>query len=142
LLALSILWLTILPGDRPGAQEAGPSFSPEELFDRFDQDGNRRVTTAEVSEPELLFAERFDSDSDGTVTESEINVAVKDAISAQSQRDSTGYSDRGPKAIFERSAPKVGDPLPELLAYDSQGEEFPLSSLRGSYAVLVFGCLT
>jgi cytochrome oxidase Cu insertion factor (SCO1/SenC/PrrC family) len=43
---------------------------------------------------------------------------------------------------FVRQAPAVGDPLPEVTVYDSQGNEFTTSSLRGHYTVLTFGCLT
>ena len=38
--------------------------------------------------------------------------------------------------------PAVGTMLPEVTAYDDQGNEFSTASLRGSYTVLVFGCLT
>jgi cytochrome oxidase Cu insertion factor (SCO1/SenC/PrrC family) len=35
-----------------------------------------------------------------------------------------------------------GTMLPGVTAYDEQGEKFSTASLRGSYTVLVFGCLT
>lgn len=38
--------------------------------------------------------------------------------------------------------PAVGSQLPDLKAFDEFGNEFSTSSLRGSYSVLVFGCLT
>jgi hypothetical protein len=38
--------------------------------------------------------------------------------------------------------PAVGTMLPIVSAFDEQGEKFSTSSLRGSYTVLVFGCLT
>jgi cytochrome oxidase Cu insertion factor (SCO1/SenC/PrrC family) len=38
--------------------------------------------------------------------------------------------------------PAVGTKLPDVSAFDEQGEKFSTSSLRGSYTVLVFGCLT
>lgn len=43
---------------------------------------------------------------------------------------------------FDRNTPKIGEPLPNLSAFDSNGKPFKLSSLKGEYAVLVFGCLT
>jgi len=43
---------------------------------------------------------------------------------------------------FEASTPAIGDPMPDLSAYDEDGARFELSSLKGSYTVLVFGCLT
>lgn len=38
--------------------------------------------------------------------------------------------------------PAVGTMLPEVSAFDEQGEKFSTSTLKGSYTVLVFGCLT
>jgi cytochrome oxidase Cu insertion factor (SCO1/SenC/PrrC family) len=43
---------------------------------------------------------------------------------------------------FVQQAPAVGDPLPDVTVYDSQGNEVDTSSLRGHYTVLTFGCLT
>ena len=40
------------------------------------------------------------------------------------------------------SVPAVGTMLPAVTAIDEQGEEFSTATLRGSYTVLVFGCLT
>ena len=38
--------------------------------------------------------------------------------------------------------PAPGEMLPEVTVFDAAGKEFPLRSLRGKHAVLVFGCLT
>ncbi len=38
--------------------------------------------------------------------------------------------------------PEVGTSLPVVNAFDELGNDFSTSSLRGSYCVLVFGCLT
>ncbi|MBI2478470.1 MAG: hypothetical protein HYV60_07475 [Planctomycetia bacterium] len=43
---------------------------------------------------------------------------------------------------FDRQAPAVGDPLPDLSAYNAAGEAIRLGELKGNYTVLVFGCLT
>ena len=43
---------------------------------------------------------------------------------------------------FEATTPAIGDPMPDLSAYDGDGRKFELGSLKGSYTVLVFGCLT
>ncbi len=43
---------------------------------------------------------------------------------------------------FERGAPAIGATLPDIAAYDARGETLRLSTLRGKYTVLVFGCLT
>ncbi|HUG93299.1 MAG TPA: hypothetical protein VML55_20830 [Planctomycetaceae bacterium] len=43
---------------------------------------------------------------------------------------------------FERTAPDVGELLPDVAAFDADGQPLRLSSLKGSHTVLVFGCLT
>jgi len=48
----------------------------------------------------------------------------------------------GLNARFERNSPKTGSLLPDVSAYDENGKKFKLRSLKGSYTVLVFGCLT
>lgn len=54
---------------------------------------------------------------------------------AQSTRDSR--SRRGGSQI-----PEPGTILPTVNSLDEQGRDFSTASLRGSYTVLVFGCLT
>ncbi len=41
-----------------------------------------------------------------------------------------------------QQVPAPGTMLPDVNAFDEQGKEFSTASLRGSYTVLVFGCLT
>ena len=43
---------------------------------------------------------------------------------------------------FVKAAPTIGDELPDLTVYTPDGKEVKTSSLRGSYVVLTFGCLT
>ena len=43
---------------------------------------------------------------------------------------------------FEDAAPLVGDKLPDLELNDGKRQPLRLSSLKGSSAVLVLGCLT
>ena len=43
---------------------------------------------------------------------------------------------------FDRAAPQIGDPLPDVAGLDAEGHEFPLRNLKGHYTVLTFGCLT
>ena len=54
--------------------------------------------------------------------------------------------DRPPRAVvaerFENSAPQIGESLPDFQLFDAAGQPFRLSSLKGSYTVLVLGCLT
>ena len=138
-LAVCLVWVM----EPVASQQApGPAFGPEEMFERLDADRDGKVTQNEVPEREQGFIERFDHDGDGVVTRDEIVDAVKEAITRQSARDASTQRQRGPRANFERTAPKVGEALPDATGYDAEGKEFKLSRLKGSYSVLVFGCLT
>ena len=54
-----------------------------------------------------------------------------------------GQSGRsGVNSGFEKTAPGIGQPLPEVTLYRADGKQFLTSQLKGSYTVLVFGCLT
>jgi hypothetical protein len=123
-------------------ERSGTYRSPEDIFDSLDADGNGEVTSQEVPSNGQWFVERFDRDGGGVITGDEINREVKDAITRQANRDDTTIRQTGPRALFERSAPQVGTVLPEISGHNSDGEAFNLSSLKGNYSVLVFGCLT
>ena len=43
---------------------------------------------------------------------------------------------------FLKGKPAVGDVIPDLTVYTSDGKEVKTSDLRGHYTVLTFGCLT
>jgi cytochrome oxidase Cu insertion factor (SCO1/SenC/PrrC family) len=43
---------------------------------------------------------------------------------------------------FVAAKPAVGDSLPALTVYTSDGQPFKTSDLHGHYTVLTFGCLT
>lgn len=44
---------------------------------------------------------------------------------------------------FEKTAPAVGEPLPDVAVYDAGGKELRLSELlHGHYTIIVLGCLT
>ena len=51
------------------------------------------------------------------------------------------FSERG-ELVRRGGFPKVGDSLPELQVFDQHGQVVSTASLKGSYTVLVFGCLT
>ena len=51
--------------------------------------------------------------------------------------------DRSKGKAKGRSLPLEGKNLPDVTAYDADGEEFPLiQKLKGRHGVIVFGCLT
>lgn len=67
-------------------------------------------------------------------------------ISASAEEDKEAQS-RSPRFMrdsdeFAKSGLKIGDGLPNLTAYDADGKPFKLSQLKGSYSVIVLGCLT
>ena len=43
---------------------------------------------------------------------------------------------------FKRSSPGIGEAIPDVTVYTADGKKFSTSQLKGSYTVLVFGCLT
>lgn len=56
-----------------------------------------------------------------------------------------GPLNRGPSnsnGRFELRGPEVGAPLPDIQLFDENGQPVSLASIKGSYSVLVFGCLT
>ncbi len=64
---------------------------------------------------------------------------VLQASGAWAQRSRPmGNRQRGPQFRL----PQPGSRLPDLTVYDQQGKPFALKNLRGSWTVLVFGCLT
>ena len=67
-----------------------------------------------------------------------IGLLLPAAASAQRKRPSRGGGLSGNFA----KGPAVGEKLPDVAAFDVNGKPFRLSSLKGSYTVLVFGCLT
>lgn len=106
-------------GGGPGMAPGGPGARAERMFERFDTDSDGTVTKDELPDGMQQFMERFDRDGDGVVTEDEVS-----------------------GEIFQGSGPALGQPLPDITVYDAEGKEFKLSSLKGDYSVLVFGCLT
>ncbi len=106
-------------GGGPGMAPGGPGARAERMFERFDTNSDGTVTKDELPDGMQQFMERFDRNGDGMVSEDEVS---------------------GP--LFQGSGPALGQPLPDITVYDAEGKEFKLSSLKGDYSVLVFGCLT
>ncbi len=109
------------------------TLSPEDIFERLDANQDGQVTSEEVPADGLWFLERFDRDGGGVITFEEIGLEIKDAITRQANRDHNSNRPTGPRALFERTAPKLGDLLPEISAYRADGEAFNLSSLKGIF---------
>ncbi len=45
-------------------------------------------------------------------------------------------------AGFDNASPDLGELVPDIAVFDEEGTPFELRSFKGSYTVLVFGCLT
>ncbi|MBT5926724.1 MAG: hypothetical protein HOH33_08910 [Verrucomicrobia bacterium] len=43
---------------------------------------------------------------------------------------------------FDQTAPAIGDKMPTLQGFDSEGEPWNTDQLKGQHTVIVFGCLT
>jgi cytochrome oxidase Cu insertion factor (SCO1/SenC/PrrC family) len=67
---------------------------------------------------------------------------LEEQLPRQDQQPREGLTREGVRRSFDSSAPKLGQPLPDVRGYLSDGSEFPLSNLKGQYSVVVFGCLT
>ena len=65
----------------------------------------------------------------------------KSKVEKKSKAKSTSPRDQVKNRFASRS-PQIGQPLPDVSAYDADGKQFKLSSLKGQYTVMVFGCLT
>jgi len=56
---------------------------------------------------------------------------------------SVGIGPQYMRGAFERSAPEIGEPMPDLIVYDEAGTELRLREvLSGRHTVLILGCLT
>ncbi len=126
----------------------------QSIFNRFDTNKDGKLTKDEIPAEARRLQQMLkdaDQNQDGMLTEQEVaqyitefggpggGVGQPPGFGGRGQR---GGGRAGPDAQFGREAPKIGDPLPNLTAYDANGNEFKLSSLKGHYSVLVFGCLT
>ena len=60
----------------------------------------------------------------------------------QSQEPDAGTARQQVQRQFDANSPRVGEPLPDISAYEGRGTPLRLASLKGSHTVLVFGCLT
>ena len=87
--------------------------SPQALFDRYDADGDGRVTTAKVQAWRAEFFDRADSDANGYVTETEIQT-MREQAQARAEEAGRG-SNRG------RRGPRRQNPI-ERYDADQDGQ--------------------
>ena len=65
------------------------------------------------------------------------------AMNAQAQRETRPSEAQSRlRGNFNQAAPAIGDTLPLLEGFDSNGKPWNTGLLRNQHSVLVFGCLT
>ena len=114
----------------------------------------------ELSNEELKNASQvlknLDRNGDGQIIRDEIRAFMMSRFGGQPGQRPGGQPGQRPggssragggpgtpgSATLERAGLKVGSPVPDVTIYDAEGKELSLNALRGSHAVLVFGCLT
>ena len=137
----------------PQSVVAQNNFDSGDLFKLLDSNGDGVLTTDDMSnQRQELFnhlLQRGDKNKDDKLTIEEFTAAMRNRGGSQPRRPSTnrpqfgGRNSGGPRGgSFGSSTPNVGDSLPDITVYDSEGKEFNLRRMRGNYSVLVFGCLT
>lgn len=121
----------------------------EPLMMVLDKNGDGELSPAEMKNAPALLKE-LDRNKDGQIVRDEIRAFMMSRMRGGGQPGQRpgGGSGRGGgpgtpgSNSLEQAGLKVGSPAPDVTLYDAGGKDFSLSSLRGSHAVIVFGCLT
>lgn len=124
----------------------------EPLLAVLDRDRDGELSAEELRNAPSVLRE-LDRSGDGQIHRDEIRAFMMSRIAGQRPGTQPGprpggnpRSGGGPgtpgSATLERAGLKVGSPIPDVTVFDAEGKELSLNALRGSHAVLVFGCLT
>jgi hypothetical protein len=135
----------------PASAQPGRGRPSEPLMMALDKNKDGELSPAELKDASKTLKE-LDKNKDGEIVRDEIRAFMMSRFGGQrpgGERPggNTGSSRGGGSgssgsSTLERSGLKIGGPAPDVTVYDAEGKDFSLSSLRGSHAVLVFGCLT
>jgi len=117
-----------------GGRMRGGRFDAERMFERFDSNGDGEITQDEIPQRAQRLMQ-LDRNGDGVLTREELSQGPPGGGPGGRPGRALGGPSRESGAL-------VGQPLPDIAVYDAQGKVFSLSSLKGDYSVLVFGCLT
>ncbi len=109
-------------------------FDPERMFERLDINGDGEITSDELPQ-RVQRMMQLDQNDDGVLTREELSQGPPGGRPG-------GRPGRALGGPSQESGALVGQTLPDITVYDAEGKEFKLSSLKGDYSVLVFGCLT
>lgn len=140
--------LPVLALAAPALAQPGGSGRPSEpLMAVLDENRDGELSETELKKASRLLKE-LDRNRDGSIDRDEIREFMVSRFSGLRPSGNAGPSRNGGgpgtagSSTLERAGLKVGSPIPDVTIHDAEGKEFSLSSLRGSHAVLVFGCLT
>ena len=140
----------------PASAQPGRGRPSEPLMMVLDKNKDGELSPAELKDASKTLKE-LDKNKDGEIVRDEIRAFMMSRFGGQRPGGQSPGGQRptgnagssrggGPgssgSSTLERSGLKVGGPAPDVTVYDAEGKDFSLSSLRGSHAVLVFGCLT
>lgn len=99
--------------------------------ERYDENGDGRVTRAEYPRGEAGFA-RLDADEDGAVTLHDFR-----------EREDANWAEEMKEYVVAEAGPRVGELAPEFRLTSTDGEEFDLARYRRKKpVVLLFGSFT
>ena len=135
----------------PASAQPGRGRPSEPLMMALDKNKDGELSPAELKDASKTLKE-LDKNKDGEIVRDEIRAFMMSRFGGQrpggdlpggkTGSSRGGGSGSSGSSTLERSGLKIGGPAPDVTVYDAGGKDFSLSSLRGSHAVLVFGCLT
>jgi len=105
---------------------------------------NRRITISFLLAFGMTVVARAEEKDDSPRAKKQGQELTKRTESPRKQRPPRKGLSPGQVLVsrFDRTAPQVGDRLPDVAGLDADGKKFNLRSLTGHYTVLTFGCLT
>jgi len=157
LMFLPVLALTIPAFAQPGrpGQRSARVRPMEPLMAVLDKNRDGELSNEELKNASRVL-KHLDRNGDGQIIRDEIRAFMMSRFGGQPGQRPGGQPGQRPggssragggpgtpgSATLERAGLKVGSPVPDVTIYDAEGKELSLNALRGSHAVLVFGCLT
>lgn len=169
---LTCITCVVLPSDAVAQQSAAIPELPignsrrsgrpsvAEIFQRFDANQDDILEIKEIPSFARQFILPADKNRDQTITRQELTkyranleLAVRQQVAPPRRRGSPRrrrgngrafgpFSGNTDPVRLNQNGLQIGDELPKLVVFDAIGNRFSTVSLRGSYSVLVFGCLT
>ncbi len=141
-LFLTLPALAVLAGTSAAQLPGRAGVAENPLVRALDRDGDGEISSRELKNAAESL-KRVDRNRDGQITMDEARPSSGGSSSGRPTGGSRGGGPGSPGAsTLERSGLALGQQMPDVTVFDANGEKFSLSSVKGKYAVLVFGCLT